>query len=227
MKLAKRLQSISSFVSPDAVLVDIGCDHGWLGIYLLENNKVKYVYASDIAEGPLNNVRSNIEKYQVNEQMEAVLSDGLNAFKEIEFTDIVIAGMGGSLIIDILDNNLGLLQDKNLVLQPNINAEGLRRYLLTHGFTIIDETVVSENDINYNIINAQKKAGTVAEDYYPVEVAYGRHNLTNNDPLTIEMMKADYVKYQGLLDKVVNDSAKHEAFKKKMDMIKEYLDGIK
>lgn len=227
MKLAKRLQTISSFVSPDAVLVDIGCDHGWLGIYLLENKKVKYVYASDVARGPLDNVRRNIDKYQINKRMEAVLSDGLNGFKDITFTDIVIAGMGGSLIIDILDQNLDLLQDKNLVLQPNINAEGLRRYLLAHGFRITDETVVSENDISYYIINAQKKNEGTNDNYHPIELAYGRHNLINNNPLAIEMMKDDYTKYQGLLNKVVNDPAKQEAFKKKMKMIEEYLNGIK
>lgn len=227
MKLAKRLQKISSFVSPNAILVDVGCDHGWLGIYLLENEKVKYVYGSDIAQGPLDNVRRNIDKYQVDKQMEAILSDGLDAFKDTKFTDVVIAGMGGSLIIEILDKNLELLQDKNLVLQPNINAEGLRRYLLTHGFAIIDEAVVSENDISYNIINTQKKADTIIDYYQPLEIAYGRHNLINKEPLTIKMMKADYAKYQGLLGRVFNDQAKHEAFKKKMDMIKEYLDGIK
>jgi tRNA (adenine22-N1)-methyltransferase len=227
MKLAKRLQSISSFVSPNAVLVDVGCDHGWLGIYLLENEKVKYVYGSDIAQGPLDNVRRNIDKYQVNKQMEAVLSDGLNAFEDITFTDAVIAGMGGSLIIEILDKNLGLLKDKNLVLQPNVNVEGLRRYLLKHGFTIIDEAVVSENDISYNIINAQKKSDTIINDYQPIEITYGRHNLINNEPLTIKMMEIDYAKYQGLLDKVVNNYAKHDAFRKNMDMIEEYLDGIK
>lgn len=227
MKLDKRLRRISELVSKDATLVDIGCDHGWLGIYLLEKKLVKHVYAADVAQGPLDNVRGNIKKYHLEKQMDAILSDGLASFQDIAFSDVAIAGMGGSLIIDIIDENLELLDDKYLILQANINVAGLRRYLLEHDFIIIEEDVIAENNISYNIIKTQKSKNIKNDDYQPIEIEYGRDNLLSHNPLTKQMIKDDYAKYQTLMKKVAHDPDRQAYFANKMMMIKEYLDGIK
>lgn len=226
MKLSKRLQSISNFVSPDATLIDVGCDHGWLGIFLVENNLVKYVYASDVAEGPLANATDNIKNHHLEHKIKPILSNGLEQFQDVAFSDIVIAGMGGSLIIEILEAHHDLLVDKNLILQPNNNTAKLRAYLLINHFNIIAEDIVLEKQMAYNIINARQNK-IEPEVYEPIELAYGRYNLLNNNKLITDIMQEDYLKYQTLAAKVANNPLKEQFFKEKMSMIKEYLDGIK
>ena len=103
----KRLEAIIKFINQDDIVADIGCDHGYLGIYLLKNAKASFVYAGDINQGPLQSAVSNAEKYGVEDKISFFLSDGLKSFPR-DFDTAVCAGMGADTIVSILENVHGV-----------------------------------------------------------------------------------------------------------------------
>lgn len=218
--LSKRLETIAFLVNKDAILLDIGCDHGYLGVYLLKNNHVRYVYGGDVALGPLENVKNNIRRNLLNNKMEAVLSNGLETFIDVKFTDIVIAGMGGSLIVDIIKDYHYLLKDKNIILQPNINSYKVRKHLIENGFNIVQESIIKDNDIIYEIICAQTAN---VDKYSYLELSYGKSNIEQRNILTIELMKEKLSKYNKILSNINEDNDKYQYFLNHITLIKEYL----
>jgi tRNA (adenine22-N1)-methyltransferase len=136
-----RLRSVASFVRQGAQFADIGTDHAYLPIYLLQGGVIEYAAASDINEGPLESARINAREYGVIDKMSFHLADGLEALAEHGITDIAIAGMGGELIADII-GAASFVKDKSvrLILQPMSRQAHLRRYLEAEGFRIIGES---------------------------------------------------------------------------------------
>jgi len=221
MKLDKRLNKIASLIKQDATLVDIGCDHGYLAIYLALNNRINYAYASDINQGPLDNVRKNVERYNVNDKISCILSNGLQEFKTITFDTIVIAGMGGSLIVEILENQFDLLEDKHLILQPNINSYGLRKWLIKNNFLIVNELLVEENDIIYEIIEVNTSLKSIA--YSELELLFGAHNLMKNTVELYSKMKNYLNKMEKIIENLPKNNEKYDAYVERINLIKEYL----
>ena len=144
MKLDKRLFMVASMVLPCDVLADIGTDHAYVPVYLIENNIVKKAYAGDVRVGPLNNAKKTVEREGLSEKIIPILSDGL---KEIphDAKNFVIAGMGGELIAKILADSPWVEEVGNhFVLQPQTHPEDLREYLFQNGYEIIREDVVRD-----------------------------------------------------------------------------------
>lgn len=138
------------------VIADIGSDHALLPIALVLNGKVTRAYASEVNEGPYEATVKNIEKHGVKNYVTAVLSDGISEL-ETDVNTISICGMGGSLIVDILDKDkLKLGHVSTLVLQPNNNEENVRIWLMNNGFEISFEKLVEEDGRFYEIIKAVK-----------------------------------------------------------------------
>ena len=155
-KLSKRLQAIYDMVPQSNVLADIGSDHAMLPIALVLNGKVTRAYASELNEGPYEATVKNIEKYGVSNYVNAVLSDGISELSK-DVTSISICGMGGSLIVDILDKDREKLESiETLVLQPNNNEENVRIWLMKNGYDIIFEKLVEEDNRFYEVIKAVK-----------------------------------------------------------------------
>lgn len=138
--LDERLSLCASFVREGAALADIGTDHAYLPVWLMLNGKIRSAVAADVRKGPLENAISNIEKSGVSDKVTAVLSDGLDNILPEQADDIVIAGMGGELMVKIIDRTEWLRNsDKKLILQPMTRADYLRRYLWGNGFVIESE----------------------------------------------------------------------------------------
>ncbi|MCD7732943.1 MAG: class I SAM-dependent methyltransferase [Oscillospiraceae bacterium] len=156
--LSKRLLCCSEMVLGE-VLADIGTDHAWLPIYLVENGKCERAYACDIAEGPLSFAKKNIASAGLEDRIATVLSDGLTMLSDESISDIVIAGMGGEMIRDILANGLEKAKSANLILQPNTRAWELVDWLARNGFEVIRQKVVADGKFIYPVINA-KYSGT-------------------------------------------------------------------
>ena len=212
--LDDRLSKIASLVKKDAILLDIGCDHGFLTISLLNNNLINKAYAADVNEGPLKNVKNNVKKYQLESKIDCILSDGLEKFTKVKFDCVVIAGMGGSLIADILSKQINLIRDKQLILQPNINSEGLRKFLLDNNIFINQEYLIKDNDIFYYIIECS--SGTNLE-YSDFELKYGK-NIEENE-MFYEYLNDELKKYKKYLKKIPKDNYKHQEFLKKIEII--------
>lgn len=152
-QLDNRLALCAKYVRQDAALADIGTDHAYLPVWLARAGKIKSAIACDLREDPLRHGQATIEKYHAGELVKTRLSDGLQNVSPEECDDIVIAGMGGELIVQILANTPWVRDSgKRLILQPMSKAEILRSYLSNEGFTILQEKAVRSLGHIYSVM---------------------------------------------------------------------------
>ena len=184
-KLSKRLQSLAEFVVKTDKAVDIGCDHGYLSIYLKENNLVKEIIASDINENALASAKENIKKSKLD--IKTILSDGLNNIEIKDFNTLIISGMGTSTILHILDNKDKLKKINKLIIQSNNDHKILRKELNKLGYYLEDEKYVYDKKKWYvsSLFIKSKKKNT------DTEIEYG---FLNNE---------DYNNYLVLQEKLI------------------------
>lgn len=138
-----------------SVAADVGCDHGYVSIYLAQKELFSKMIAMDIRSGPLESAKRNIGIYQVSHRVETRLSDGAQALSENEADTLICAGMGGELVIHILEQDWKKIrQMKKLILQPQSEIHKVRRYLRENGFRIQDEDMVFEDGKYYPMMRA-------------------------------------------------------------------------
>lgn len=130
MQLSSRLKAICNMVDHCNCTADIGTDHGYIPIYLVKNNICNRAIASDINKGPIRKAEINIRNEDLQNKIECRLGSGLNTINIGEVQEIIIAGMGGNLIRDIINENINIFKSVNtLILQPIQNPEVLREYI--------------------------------------------------------------------------------------------------
>ena len=152
LPLSKRLQVCCNFISPGSRVADIGCDHGYLGIHLLQTGIASSVIASDVREGPLQCAIRNAGKYGVRNKMSFYLSDGVRNIPR-DFDVMVCAGMGGDTMISILEAAPWLKSEQyRLVLQCQSKTPMLRQYLSEQGYRITEETVLRDGRFLYTVM---------------------------------------------------------------------------
>jgi dinuclear metal center YbgI/SA1388 family protein len=161
-----RLSAVAGFVKGN-VLCDVGTDHGKLPISLLKRGQCSRAVLTDINSGPLETAKKNAVSAKVTEHIEFLQTDGLDGVELTDITDIVIAGMGGELIADILARDKRRITGKNLILQPMTKREYLLAFLLKNGFRIIGRKRVSDGKKTYEIYNVMlvKKMATIKAVY--------------------------------------------------------------
>jgi len=204
INLDKRLLAVASFVRNDAVLADVGTDHAYLPIYLLQNGIIKSAIASDINEGPLLSAKRNIYEEELTDKVTLVLCDGLRDVMKHNPTDVVIAGMGGELICKIISeaqNEICSRKNIRLILQPMTHQGDVRKFLYKNGFEIIDEKIVFDGRKNYQIICAEY-TGKKAE-ITEVEALLGKVNVLRGGE--------DFVRLCDFVLSVLNKSADGKA----------------
>ena len=149
------MEAIASLVRDGAFLSDVGCDHAFLPIYLLERGKIRGAVASDVVGGPLSRARENIEKANMSAKIATELCPGLDKIAPYDPDDIVIAGMGGELIASIIDGwELSRDAKRRFILQPMTRKEDLRAYLSREGYEIEDELAIEEDSRIYTVMAA-------------------------------------------------------------------------
>lgn len=158
--LDKRLQLCVSMVDGTGTVCDVGTDHAYLAAELIKSGKCQKVIASDVREGPLEAAARTVEKNGLPEKIELVLANGLEGINLDGVSDIVIAGMGGETIIEILSESNWIRNGINLVLQPMTKVEVLRKWLVENGFVTINEAAVEESGKAYIVIKAAYWAPT-------------------------------------------------------------------
>ncbi len=149
--LTPRLKCIAEYVKCKTV-ADIGTDHAYIPIDLIENGRAEYAIAADVREGPLKIASSNIEKHGLTDKIDVRLGDGLSVLTSGEADMIIIAGMGGILIKDIIDAHTEIAKRSVLVLQPMNSQYELRKWLISNGFTVLSEDIECEEYHVYNIM---------------------------------------------------------------------------
>lgn len=146
MLLSDRMQAVVGLAAECDCIADIGCDHGYVAIELIKNHTCKHVIAMDVNEGPLDRAKSNIHDYLMNEYIETRLSNGTEALKKGEADGMICAGMGGPLIISILEQGKAVIDDmKQLILQPQSEIDKVRCYLRENGYIIDKEDIIFED----------------------------------------------------------------------------------
>lgn len=155
IRLDDRLRAVAALVRNGKRVADIGTDHGYLVAYLVENNICPYGIAADLRKAPLENARQTVIQQGLSDKIELVLSDGLEKISENSCDDIVIAGMGGNLIAEILEKAPWVKSERiNIVAQPMTHAEVLRQYFIDNGFTINKEATATDGKRLYCILSA-------------------------------------------------------------------------
>lgn len=140
MKLSPRLSMVGELVRPGVVVADIGTDHAYLPAYLVATGKCTSAVASDLREGPLMNAIGTVASCGLLDKIRMILSDGLAMLTPDDADDFVFAGMGGNLIVEILEKADWIRNpDKRYIFQPMTHAETVRAYLLQNGFRILEE----------------------------------------------------------------------------------------
>ncbi len=148
-----RLSVCASLVRQGARMADVGTDHAYLPVWLAKNGRIASAVASDIREKPLRSGAENIERYGVGDIVTTRLSDGLDEISPDEADDIVIAGMGGELISDVISRAPWLKSSgKRLILQPMTKPETLRAFLCANGYTIESETPCAHGGKFYTVL---------------------------------------------------------------------------
>ncbi len=169
--LSPRLQVCAGLVFHGSRVADIGCDHGYLGLHLLQSGRASYVYAADINEGPLQSAIRNAEKYGYSDKMSFYLSNGLRNVPR-DFDQLICAGMGADTIISILEAAPWLKEEKrySLILQCQSKTPSLRRYLSENGWRIGQEYVVRDGKFLYTVMDVDYRPNapklTVGEWYF-------------------------------------------------------------
>ena len=180
IKIDDRLRSAASFVKPGASVIDVGTDHAYLPVYLIEAGIAVRALATDINEGPLNNAKDTIRAAGLEGCISTRLSGGLDGAEDFHGDTVLICGMGGELIADIIDRAPFVRNPAiRLILQPMTFGDHLRSYLLSNGFRILDEALSTGNKKLYTCICAEYDG--VVREYDEVELLIGRHTLENRD----------------------------------------------
>ncbi len=163
--LTERLLKVKNLVEKSNIVLDVGTDHGYVPISLITEKRAVKVIAADINEGPLKNADKNIRLAGLSDFIELRLGSGLAPLQKGEADTVIIAGMGGILIADILKESYEkAIAVNKLILQPMYSQEVLRKYLAENGFEIIKEYLVRENEKIYNIIEAKPGIGKRSYD---------------------------------------------------------------
>lgn len=170
MNLDHRLQAVGSFVPKGAVMADIGTDHAYLPVWLLEQGRITSAIAGDIAAGPCQAARNTVATYGMKDRVQVRQGSGLRVLTPGEVDTVTIAGMGASTIISILEEAPAVVASlKTMVLQPMAAASSLRKWLTSHGWQLIGEDLVEDGKHFYEIICAQQGENTTySEAQYAV-----------------------------------------------------------
>lgn len=208
IKLSPRLKQIVEFINDNSNMVDIGCDHGLLDIYLLQHKKNIKVIASDVNENALNNAKKNIKKYKLENEIETVLSNGLDSIDTTNIDTIVIAGMGSHTIAGILYNNLKKLKKVDrLIIQSNNDLDFLRYKVTKIGYYITQEKLVKDAGIIYTIIEFKKGY----RFYTKKQLYFGPYLLKENSALFKEKCELELKKLKQFYPKIPKSHYHHRA----------------
>ncbi len=221
--LSLRLQTCLDALIPLQTVADVGTDHAYLPCVGILNGKLKKAIAADIGVGPLEAAKTTIARYELNEQIETRLGPGLTVLNPSEVEGVVIAGMGGKLIISILEDNVSLSQSfERLVLQPNIDANLLRAWLANHQFKIIDEKIILDEGKFYEIIVASPVQESIA--YSKLDIEFGPILRLNkeNDVFHAKWSK-EFAKNESIIEQLPVDHPRIETLKQRQALLKEVL----
>lgn len=219
IKLSKRLQMVADYVLSGGVVADIGCDHGFTSIYLMENQMAKHVIAMDINKGPLERAKENIMQYGLEESISLRLSDGAKALAAGEAETLLISGMGGNLICRILKESETVIRTaKELVLSPQSEVHQVRRLLHQLGFCIAAEDMVLDQGKYYVVIR-----GVPGKEFYQEEIdyLYGRKLIEGKSRTFQSFLRKEAGRVEKVLAGMEGKTLSQDSERKQQELVQE------
>lgn len=220
MKLSTRLETVASFVKKGSRVADIGTDHGYVPIYLIEEGIAEAALAMDVRKGPLERAVSHIRQHGLETQIQCRQSDGLAELRPGEADTVVIAGMGGELVIHILEEGKHVWDTVNhWILSPQSELSKVRSYLEENDFVTLDETMLTDEGKYYTVISAarnlaagdeagrkSKEAEQARREAYD---RYGRLLIEKRDPVLRAYLEKEKDMMTKILDQLGNRNSDH------------------
>lgn len=236
VKLSERMVHLANMVRLGAVLADVGTDHGYLPIYLVQSGIIRRAFAMDIKEGPLLRAKEHIAAYGLDDYITVRRSDGVCALSPGEADTILIAGMGGDVMLHILkDGEEVIASAKEMILQPQSKIRQVREYLLEKGYGIAAEDMVYEEGKYYSLMRVfVRDAGSMRERYAAygekmkqVFLCYGEFLVQEKNAVLRQYLKERVQRLEGLLARIdaagqgAAAKARREEIVKEMDCAKQ------
>lgn len=215
MKLSKRLMVIASMIPEGKRVIDVGCDHGLLDIYLTKQKK-NICIASDISANVLINTKEMIQKYHLEAEIQIIQSDGLENIPLKKDDVVVIAGMGTATIKNILEKKT----PSYLVIGSHTDLYDIRSFLVKKGYQFVDENTVFEKNIDYVVMALEKKSGNF---YNETDLLYGPILSKKREPQVIEYFKRLNKKKKELLFFVPENHIKYQQMKNEIDLLENVI----
>lgn len=223
--LSQRLQALADMVSPGSSVADIGCDHGFLSVYLVQNGISPRVLAMDVREGPLARAKEHVALCGLENYIETRLSDGLMQYEPGECRTMVCAGMGGRLMARILLQSAEKAQSfSELILQPQSEIPDFRRFLRGEGYEILDENILWEEGKYYFLIKAAW-AGKNCGRQNPLYEEFGEKLLLGRHPVLKQYLQYRQEKALQIEKKLLSN--RNSRAQKRLKEVRQEIDLLK
>ena len=207
VQISRRLGAIADLVTQGNRLVDVGCDHGYLPVYLKLEGRIPSAIATDVAEGPLSRAREHIEQYGLGSYIETRRCDGLADVGHGEGNTLVIAGMGGPLMERILEDGRSIWDDfQEMILQPQSDIPHFRRFIREIGWQIVEEELIREDGKFYpmmKVIHGEEE-NILPDTPYTLEEWFGGLLLERKHPVLKEYLDRELRIRDEILEKLKN-----------------------
>ena len=228
--LSTRMKTVVDMVMPQGVVADIGCDHAYVSIYLIKYGIAKKVIASDVRSGPVEIASRNVREWELEDQIEIRIGDGLAPIKPYEVDTIILAGMGGILMNQILGQQEAVtLSARQLVLQPQSDMTLVRKKLRDMGATIVREDMIVDMGKYYTVIDARFLEDEKSEDEsFEQELydRYGAYLLQNRHPVLLSYLKKEHAKNENILKNLAKQDSENAKKKiEELEHLKRYIEA--
>lgn len=198
VELSERMQAAADMVSAGNRVCDVGCDHGYVSIYLVQSGKSPSALAMDVNKGPLLRAREHVRRYGVEPYITLRLSDGLSAYRKGEADSLICAGMGGRLLWKILAEEPDKTADfEELILQPQSEVAFFRKALRENGYVFLEETMILEDGKFYPLMKVKKagqglrQRGETSKERQEMEDLLGPLLLKTKNPVLLRFIERE------------------------------------
>lgn len=222
MKVKNRLNEIIQFAKNSKKICDIGCDHGIVGIELLVNHSAEFVVFSDLLESPLSSAICNAKECNVDQNKVSFrVGDGLSTVEFGEVDTVIVAGMGGKTIVDILSSDVSKTRSfKTFIFQPTNGEDVLRKWLCENGFVIDNETLICDNQVFYETFLVSQGDEVLSEK----EIQFGKC-IDYSDHLFVLKYSTKLKNLENIKNQIPESNhARIAEFNQRINLIKEVLE---
>lgn len=219
-KLSKRLETVASFVPTGAIVADIGSDHAYLPCYLVHKGIAARAVAGEVVKGPYESAVKQVRTEGLTDKITVRMADGLAAVEEAdEITAVTIAGMGGPLIVSILEKHPEALKTvTRLILQPNIHAKAIREWAMVNGWAIQDEVILEEDGKIYEVLVLQRGEMKLNE----AQTLLGPKLMETKVPVFIEKWSREIANWQRV-QQAISEAEKTPENQEKYEQLTHYI----